>query len=462
MKPILCAVILMSFAACGSDDDTCNVDEQSGCDDGLVCELTVDGEPVCASPIVLRGQVFDLSDGAAIEGARVVALDVNRSPVSSVAITDADGSYDLVVPSVRMEDDQFVGVDVTLRADAAGYQTFPEGVRQALPIDTAAAVAGDDGFIVETALTSIGLLALPDGAGTATIAGDIEAPGTGYGVLVVAEAGEGHSAVADRDGDYAIFNVPAGDYTVSAFSRGSNYGSVDVSVGAGELAEADLLLSDAPASTLNGSVQIVNGGGGTATSIVLVVASTFDPVLVRGAAPPGLRAPEPGIAPDVTGAFAIEGVPAGTYKVLASFENDLLVRDPDSCIAGTAIVEQTVATGEDITLDQSFKVTGALEMLSPGAAGPEQVSGNPTISWVDDSSEDGYEVTVFDAFGEIVWEHAEPGASGSNPSVVYAGDALEPGMYYQVRVTSWRQTGGGGGVCEISQTEDLKGVFFIP
>jgi hypothetical protein len=32
-------------------------------------------------------------------------------------------------------------------------------------------------------------------------------------------------------------------------------------------------------------------------------------------------------------------------------------------------------------------------------------------------------------------------------------------MYYQFRATSVRTSGGG--TCEISRTEDLKGVFFV-
>src|SRR5690606_7173171 len=103
------------------------------------------------------------------------------------------------------------GLDITLRVDAAGYQSFPGGVRQALPIDTGAAVAEEGGgYRVESPLTEVGLIALGADAGTGVLAGHVETP-TGTGVLVVAEsAGVGYSAIADRDGDYAIFNLPDG------------------------------------------------------------------------------------------------------------------------------------------------------------------------------------------------------------------------------------------------------------
>jgi hypothetical protein len=43
--------------------------------------------------------------------------------------------------------------------------------------------------------------------------------------------------------------------------------------------------------------------------------------------------------------------------------------------------------------------------------------------------------------------------------VSYEGP-LDPGMYYQFRVSSWRQPGGGNAAA-ISTSEDLRGVFFL-
>ena len=40
----------------------------------------------------------------------------------------------------------------------------------------------------------------------------------------------------------------------------------------------------------------------------------------------------------------------------------------------------------------------------------------------------------------------------------YGGDALVTGMYYQFRVTSWREPPSGR--LYISRTEDLRGVFY--
>jgi hypothetical protein len=49
--------------------------------------------------VVVRGQVFDLSDSAPVPGARVVARDANQVAVSDVAISDAAGNYELAVPT---------------------------------------------------------------------------------------------------------------------------------------------------------------------------------------------------------------------------------------------------------------------------------------------------------------------------------------------------------------------------
>ncbi|HWP06994.1 MAG TPA: hypothetical protein VNN72_14675, partial [Polyangiaceae bacterium] len=215
-------------------------------------------------------------------------------------------------------------------------------------------------------------------------------------------------------------------------------------------------------TTVSGSVQLVNAPGGAKTSVILVVEDTFDENAARGEAPRGLRSPASG-APDVTGAFTITGVPAGKYVVLAAYENDDLVRDPDTNISGTDFVHLEVTAGETTTtLSESFKVTEALAIVGPGKDTPEAVAEAPDLVWADDSSEDGYDLRVFDALGNEVWQSLGlPAVKGSaNVTVKYEGP-LEPGMYYQFRASSWRQSGKGD-PAPISTTEDLRGVFYLP
>ena len=138
--------------------------------------------------------------------------------------------------------------------------------------------------------------------------------------------------------------------------------------------------------------------------------------------------------------------------------NDGSVRDPDTSISGTALVRLEVAGGAPSVTNPSFSVTDALGVIGPGKDSPETVTGTPTFRWADDSSEDRYELVVFDAFGNKVWEKLDlPGVSGSaEVAVAYAGaEALKPGMVYQFRATSIRRD------VPISRTEQLRGVFSV-
>lgn len=445
-----------------NDDGTCDPLEPS-CEAGLVCALFDDGMHRCATTVVLRGVVVSIVDDMPIADALVQAIDVNGAPVGAAVRTDESGAFELAVPAGRDEMGVPIEGSYTLRAQAAGYQSFPTALRPALPIDAGAAVLSEEGessYVIESSLTTIKLIALPgDSSQLATISGHVET-GTELGVLVIAEGVDAtYSGLADGEGAYTIFNVPAGTYTVRGYARGAQIDQVMVSVESGELREGvELVTLDRPLNSVTGSIEIVDAPGDAVTSVVLAVESTFNEVAARGEVPPGLR------VGDVTGAFTITDVPDGRYVVLAAFENDQLVRDPDQSIAGTAVVPIELPDpdlGSTVQISEGFKVTGALEVVSPGADGPEQVDTlTPILEWADDASEDGYEIEVFDAFGQRVWSTEIPGVSGSaTVTLGYAGPALQPGMFYQFKVESFRDRTGGR--TAISATEDLKGVFFF-
>ncbi|MDO8632575.1 MAG: hypothetical protein Q7R41_19000, partial [Phycisphaerales bacterium] len=313
--------------------------------------------------------------------------------------------------------------------------------------------------VIENALTTVGLIALPgDTTLLGSISGIIDAA-ISSSILVVAEGDAGaYVGFSDESGAYTIFNVPGGSYRVNGYAAGVQLDTATLSVDTGEaVGGVNLAETNAPLSTVSGNVQIVNAPGGSLTSVILAVESTFDETATRGQVPPGLR------VGSVTGAFSIEGVPDGRYVVLAAFENDNLVRDPDENISGTQIVHIEAPdpiAGNTISISDGFKITEALAVVEPGADGPQQVdSTTPTFVWADDSSEDGYTVRVFDAFGTQVWESEIGSVSGgASVSLSYAGPALESGMFYQFRVTSFRERSGSRSA--ISTTEDLKGVFF--
>jgi hypothetical protein len=447
----VCTAVLASlFAGCGGDEKEgestpkpeCVVGSTEGCADAQVCEAVEGGKPACFDPITVAGRVFDSANGQGIEGAVVVARDASGAAASGLATTKSDGSYSLVVPVTRDSKGNPTNEQVTLRADAAGYLTFPLAPRVAIPVGMDTAAAG----VVSSAATDVALIALPDASGLGSIQGRV-AIDDPTGTLVVAGSS---TALAGTDGSFTIFNVAGGEATVRGYRVGVNLEPATVQVSADKVAgPVELHDTGVAKASVSGKVEIVNPGSGTDTSVILVLQDTFIENAARGESPPGLRMER------VVGDFKIESVPDGKYYALAAFENDFLVRDPDTSIGGTTIVSVEVS-GSNVVLDESFKITGSLDVVSPD--GEEEVSGNPTFVWADDSGEDHYEVAVYDAFGNLVWEDKEiPGVSGDkNVSVPYAGPALAAGMVYQFRATSIKKGG-----TPISRTEDLRGVFRV-
>jgi hypothetical protein len=291
--------------------------------------------------------------------------------------------------------------------------------------------------------------------GLARIEGRIDADEPG-GVLVIAEQGGAAvaTAVSDVEGNFVVFDVPAGSTQLGGYRADIRIDPITVDVAAPATTGVVLTGVTDGLATVTGMVSIVNGGGAGSTSVILVVESTFVENTARGEAPAGLR------AADVSGGFTIEGVAPGRYVVLAAFENDGLVRDPDTSIGGTSIVHIEVMAGQtNVDLPESFKVTGALEVVSPGADTIEVVTdAAPTFTWVDDSSEDGYELEVYDAFGQLVHMADVPRVTGAgNVTYTWTGATLEPGSIYQFRATSFHDETAGR--VFISRTEDLRGVF---
>jgi hypothetical protein len=451
--------LLTESAACEPSGDQCSNE--------LTCAELISGEHRCFGDVVLRGDVSDTTSGEGIGDAHVLAIDEEGVAITDVAVTDEAGDYELEIPVVRWETGAPVASQFTLRGSAQNYQAFPSGIRVALPIDTEDAAVEGKRYVLENALTAVGLIPLEEGDRT-TISGSVvalegEEAGQIGGVLVVATSEDGaYSALTDHGGSFTIFNVPSGDYEVRAYAADIQISPATASVGADPVEDVVLAEIGEELATVSGNVQIVNAAGGEMTSVILVVEDTFEPNAARGDVPRGLRAPRAGL-PDVTGDFTITGVPVGRYVALAAYENDGLVRDPDTNIAGTDFVSVEVIAGETtIALEESFKVTAALATVGPGADGPEAVTEKPTLIWADDSSEDWYDVLVFDAFGNEVWSSLMVSSvSGEeNVSLAYEGP-LEAGMYYQFRVSSWREPGGMA-ASPIATTEDLRGVFFLP
>src|SRR5262245_2503633 len=126
---LLCLLAL----GCGEDKKCDLVVPTKDCKDGQVCE-TVGGTPTCTAPLLIRGKVTNQS-AAAIANALVSAVDANDAPASGADTTDAMGAYEIRVPVARAADGKPMQMQVKLRGSAAGYETFPSGIRRSLPIE---------------------------------------------------------------------------------------------------------------------------------------------------------------------------------------------------------------------------------------------------------------------------------------------------------------------------------------
>lgn len=461
-RPILIAAFAsLLLAACGGPKE-CALTDPKSCGDDFVCEeVTGREKPLCFAPVTLEGKVYDLATTNGIADAEVLAVDENGTPAGAATKTASDGTYSLRVPSRRTDEKgAFVSRKVMLRSQAKNYVPFPSGTRVSLPIDTSAATrkeGSEDPFVLKSQLTDIGLSPLPaDQQNRPSISGTVEVSADQKSVMLVLEGGGavGRTTLAAADGSFTFFNVAGGGWKIAAYAKGVNYTPVEVQVQSSDVTGVELKKSTVPTASLSGSVQLVAGANGAGTSMVLVVESTFIESLGRGEVPPGLRAPEPGVLPNVTGAWTIGGIPDGKYVVLAAFENDGNVRDPDPNIAGTGIQRITVANGAvSGATSPQFKVTGAVGLVSPGAEGPEDVTGTPTFTWLKYSNADAYLLRVYNALGEQVWEKAIVDAQ--TVSTAYAGPALTAGQYYQWRLTAIRR------LAPTSMTEELRGIFRV-
>jgi hypothetical protein len=468
---VVMAALGLAVTGCKkSSNEACALDSNEGCDSGEVCEEVLGGEPACFAPAHIEGRVFDLITDLGIEGARVVALDANGAPRSTVVISGVGGAYELDIRIPRDAEGNPATDFVTLRVSAQGYVPFPKLPRPAIPIDLSTAMYDSEQgeWIVSGATTNVGLLQLEgDTSSLGTVTGQVVladgADARVGGVLVIAEI-DGvavSTAVTDSDGNFVLFNVPAGSVTLTAYAAGVNVASQVVSVTAGaDTGGVELTATTSGLSTVTGTIQIVAANCSSVTSVILIVESTLEelvpgnPSFVQGEMPGGLR------AGDVSGAFTIEGVPPGRYAVLAGFENDCLTRDPDQNIAGTEVVIIEVL-GDGSPVDAGgFKVTRAVEIFYPGATGLEWITeSTPTFQFARRPSIDRYEVRVFDAFGDMIYEVLDVPQPGGGGTVehTYAGPALEEGMIYQYRVLAVSDTPTYG--LYRNASEDLLGVF---
>jgi hypothetical protein len=406
-----------------------------------------DDEPVTTG--VLSGTITDADTDAALDRVRIIVMESNtNTPVKSLA-TAADGTY-------RTE---LSGGSYYLKLYRQSYDQVPPKGMSPLPFTVSVGAEVAKPYEMNPSAVQNG----------GYVKGKVAEAGTGVaGVLVVAEKdGQGYSAVTDAAGDYYIYNLPAGSYTLKGWISGYSSEQPTVSVAASAESTQNLQLSRGTAGSVSGTVTFL-------ASNALPVDITLTHPLTREAIP--------GLLTSSSQNYSIANVPAGTYIARASYQNDERVVDPDWIVKnGEPVVN---VDGGAVSLN--FSLTGSVRLTTPTNLATttepiEVASATPRFTWAAYSSTSDYVLEVSDANGNVIWGGFGTGtiANGttgpvkkvtvpsSQTSAEYNFDgsalrALQPGKVYRWKVyASKNDTKEDTGWKLISGSEDQMGLIWV-
>ena len=409
----------------------------------LVWSCGKEEEPLVVTGVV-SGKVTDANSGAALDGVRIIVFASNTNePVQSL-VSDAEGAY-----RAELTEGSYY-----LKLYRNGYNQVPPKGMSPLPFTIT--VGGELAKSYEMNPSQVqngGYIKGRLSEGTLGVAG----------ALVVAEKdGQGYSAVTDAAGDYFIYNLPAGSYSLKGWLAG--YSSEQQSVSVASAAESIK------------NLQLTKGVSGSVSGALSFLASTaveVDVTLVH----PITAEPIPGLLTSSTQNYNIANVPDGTYIARATFRNDGRVVDPDWIIKnGEPVV--TVSGGN---VARNFSLTGAVKLNAPTnlaeTTEPKVITETtPEFSWAPYSSASDYVVEVSDVNGNVVWGGFREGSAGpekvvmvpsSQTSVVYnfdktASSPLLPGKVYRWRIyASKNDSKEATGWKLISVSEDQMGIIKV-
>lgn len=390
----------------------------------------------------VSGVISDGSTGDPISGAMVILFNANSNePIGNVKYTNSEGEYKFVTSPGNYY----------VRVYAQGYGQSPAKNLSAIPF-----------AIVDDGVTSNPVSLYPLTGDYGKISGQVMGSTSPVaGALVVAEASaEAYSTISDSSGQYIIYNVPAGSYSVNAWKKGVTANGVSASVQVGqETSGVNLTASATSGSTVSGSITFL-ATGNKEVDVALTHPITEEVI--------------PGLVTMTSGqGYSIAGVPNGTYLARASYANDGIVVDPDWIVKnGEPFVTVSGSTTRD------FSVTGSVELSSPtnpaSSAQPVASSSNPTFSWESYSSTSDYVIEVRDASGKLIWGGFSNDWSTKNivipssqRSIAFNADGnalenLEVGRVYRWRVYASKDSSQSPTGWElISMSEDQRGLIII-
>lgn len=398
-----------------------------------------DAEPTTG---IVTGIVKDSQTSAALENVKITVFESNsNTPVKSI-VTGADGAYstDLIPGSYY------------LKLYRQGYDHVPP--RNISPIPFTISLGNE----LVNSLT-MNPSEIQNGG---YISGKITEAGKGVpGVLVVGEKdGKGYSAISGAEGDYFLYNLPAGNYNVKGWIAGYESEQKTASVTAGTETTQTLTLSKGAGSSVTGTISFL-----ASTALEVDVALTH----------PLTEEAVPGLKTSTSSNYTIENVPVGLYLARATYQNDDRVVDPDWIVKfGEPYVEVGGAQ-----VSRNFSLTNSVKLLEPtnpaSSTVPVEVAGTtPTFSWTAYASASDYVIEVSDASGNVIWGGFDRSQTiplkkvsvpSSQTSAVFNFDnsatkSLEPGKVYRWKVyASKNDNQSDSGWRLISVSEDQLGLI---
>ncbi len=291
------------------------------------------------------------------------------------------------------------------------------------------------------------------------------------GALVVATDGQNKiafSTSSDQNGDYSIFNIPAGSFNVQAYLASYNSSSALAAVTTG-------------VGTTGINIDLQKNGNATLSGSIRNLAidnKDVDITLVH----PITKETIPGLTTSTSNlVYSLANIPNGIFIARASYKNDMRVMDPDRIAKfGEPVV--TVSGGSCSPSTLTFDVTGPVTLNAPtnslSTTVPIAASTKPTFQWTPYPSTTDYVIEVMDAStGQVVWGGFDKSGPlpvkkiiipSSQTSIVYNANAtatiadLVPGKIYRWRIyASKNDVTSSTGWTLISSSEDQVGLIKI-
>lgn len=394
---------------------------------------------------IVKGVIKNASNSVVIPNARVLVFDANtNAPAANSIFSDNNGAYSFAL----------VPGSYYVKISKLGFESIPPANIIAIPFSV---------VLQQTATMDYQMTPITT-AGLGTISGQVTASSKpAGGVLVVASGtSAGYSSVSDKNGNYSIYNVPAGAYFIKAWDSYYNSSSANVTLASSGNSE-------------NNNLTLTSGTSGSVTGSVTFLATTnieVDVSLVN----PQTKETVPGLITNTSGGnYTISNVPAGTYIARASYANDGKVVDPDWILKNG---EPAVTVGTT-PVSLNFSITGAVSLTSPtntaSSTQPLVVSSiTPIFTWSAYASTDNYVIEISDINGNVIWGGFSNNGTVRNfvipkttTSITYntngtATQPLQNGQIYRWRIfASKNDSGDSRGWKIISVSEDQQGLIKI-